>query len=99
MRTETDVCIIGAGLSGLALASALRTKGRDVTVLEARDRPSGRVLSHNGHDLGPSWIGIDESSPVFVKAAVRSGVISYLSLISPEIVIDLSQDSQNRSIA
>jgi len=53
---DTEICIIGAGLSGLALASALRAEGRDVTVLEARDRPGGRVLSQAGHDLGPSWI-------------------------------------------
>ncbi|MCC5968309.1 MAG: FAD-dependent oxidoreductase [Natronohydrobacter sp.] len=53
---DTEICIIGAGLSGLALAAALRADGRDVTVLEARDHPGGRVLSQNGHDLGPSWI-------------------------------------------
>ena len=51
-----DICIIGAGLSGLALATTLRADGRDVTVLEARNRAGGRVLSQNGHDLGPSWI-------------------------------------------
>ena len=56
MTHDTEVCIIGAGLSGLALASALRAEGRDVTVLEARDRPGGRVLSRAGHDLGPSWV-------------------------------------------
>ncbi|MBS3747590.1 MAG: FAD-dependent oxidoreductase [Wenzhouxiangellaceae bacterium] len=53
---ETEVCVIGAGLSGLALATELRAEGRDVTVLEARDRVGGRVLSKDGHDLGPSWI-------------------------------------------
>lgn len=56
MIPDTEICIIGAGLSGLALASALRAKGRDVMVLETLDRPGGRVLSQNGHDLGPSWI-------------------------------------------
>ena len=56
MTHNTEVCIIGAGLSGLALASALRAEGRDVTVFEARDRPGGRALSQSGHDLGPSWI-------------------------------------------
>ena len=56
MTHDTEICIIGAGLSGLALASALRAEGRDVTVLEARNRPGGRVLSQAGHDLGPSWI-------------------------------------------
>lgn len=53
---ETESCIIGAGLSGLALGTALRSEGRDVTILEARDRAGGRVLSHQGYDLGPSWI-------------------------------------------
>lgn len=54
--SETDICIVGAGLSGLALATALRAEGRDVVVLDARDRPGGRVLSHRGCDLGPSWV-------------------------------------------
>jgi monoamine oxidase len=53
---DTEICIIGAGLSGLALAAALKADGRDVVLLEARDRPGGRVLSPNGHDLGPSWV-------------------------------------------
>ncbi len=56
MTMETDICIIGAGLSGLSLARALRAEGRDVMLLDARDRVGGRVLSQNGYDLGPSWI-------------------------------------------
>ncbi|MGS4947584.1 flavin monoamine oxidase family protein [Meridianimarinicoccus sp. RP-17] len=56
MTVQTDICIIGAGLSGLALAAALRAGGRAIMVLEARDRPGGRVLSPGGHDLGPSWV-------------------------------------------
>lgn len=56
MNAETEVCIIGAGLSGLALATDLRAEGRDVMLLEARDRVGGRVLSQDGYDLGPSWI-------------------------------------------
>jgi monoamine oxidase len=53
---DADICIVGAGLSGLALASALRAERRSVLVLDARDRPGGRVLSLGGHDLGPSWV-------------------------------------------
>lgn len=56
MNIHTDLCILGAGLSGLSLAAQLRAEGRDVTVLEARDRSGGRVLSRGGYDLGPSWI-------------------------------------------
>lgn len=56
MNFETDLCIIGAGLSGLALATKLQAEGRDVILLEGRDRTGGRVLSQDGYDLGPSWI-------------------------------------------
>lgn len=56
MTSITDICIIGAGLSGLALAEALLADGREFTLLEARDRAGGRVLSQNGYDLGPSWV-------------------------------------------
>lgn len=53
---DVEIAIVGAGLSGLALARLLLADGRDVAVLEARNRPGGRVLSQHGYDLGPAWI-------------------------------------------
>ena len=53
---DAEIVVVGAGLSGLALAQALITGGREVRVLEARDRPGGRILSDQGYDLGPAWI-------------------------------------------
>ena len=56
--------IIGAGLSGLAAAYVLKKAGWQVTVLEARDRVGGRVLSYSFPqspnlicELGGEWIG------------------------------------------
>jgi monoamine oxidase len=56
--------IIGAGLSGLAAAFALKQAGWKVTVLEARSRIGGRVLSYSFPqnpnlicELGGEWIG------------------------------------------
>ncbi len=39
------VVVLGAGFAGLAAADALRERGSEVTVLEARDRVGGRVWS------------------------------------------------------
>ncbi len=56
--------IIGAGLSGLAAAYALKQAGWRVTVLEARNRIGGRVLSYSFPqspnlvcEQGGEWIG------------------------------------------
>ncbi|HVC31375.1 MAG TPA: FAD-dependent oxidoreductase, partial [Steroidobacteraceae bacterium] len=55
-----DLIVIGAGLSGLALARAAAERGADVVVLEARTHIGGRVLSHRteagAYDLGPAWV-------------------------------------------
>ncbi len=60
-----DVVIVGAGITGLAIATLLQADGRDVVLLEARDRVGGRLLSVPGSDgsavdLGASWFWADE---------------------------------------
>ncbi len=39
-----DVVVVGAGLAGLSATLDLKAGGADVVVLEARDRPGGRVV-------------------------------------------------------
>ncbi|UGQ09956.1 FAD-dependent oxidoreductase [Yinghuangia sp. ASG 101] len=40
---HTDVIVVGAGIAGLSAAHRLVSAGVDVTVLEASDRPGGRI--------------------------------------------------------
>jgi monoamine oxidase len=59
---QADVVVVGAGLAGLAAARALRAAGRDVVVLEARDRVGGRTLNEPIGDgkvveIGAQWVG------------------------------------------
>ncbi|MEM8968871.1 MAG: NAD(P)/FAD-dependent oxidoreductase [Bacteroidota bacterium] len=43
MKTDPDILIIGAGLSGLIAAITLQKNGRSVKILEATDRAGGRI--------------------------------------------------------
>ena len=63
-RHAYSCIVIGAGLSGLAAANVLKQARWDVTVLEARERIGGRVLSFGFKEnpeliceLGGEWVG------------------------------------------
>ena len=57
-----DAIIIGAGYAGLAAAKILLESGKNILVLEARERVGGRIHTQfledgNYVDLGGQWIG------------------------------------------
>ena len=41
-----EVVIVGAGAAGLSAARELTAAGREVLIVEARDRIGGRILTH-----------------------------------------------------
>jgi monoamine oxidase len=59
---QHEIVVVGAGLAGLCAARRLAAAGRDVVVLEARDRVGGRTLNQPIGDeqvveAGGQWIG------------------------------------------
>src|ERR1044072_9002436 len=61
-RLRADVCVIGAGVGGLAAAYRLKQAGASVIVLDARKRVGGRswsVKMKDGTfvDFGGQWVG------------------------------------------
>ncbi len=86
-RSENEVVVIGAGLAGLAAAQSLSQQGIPVRVLEARDRPGGRVQTSRlwpdlPVDLGATWIHGTDKNPLTTiadAAGTRRVVTSYAS--------------------
>ncbi|KAI1348380.1 FAD dependent oxidoreductase [Xylaria sp. FL0043] len=46
---ETDICIVGAGISGISIAYELVKRGKEVVLVEARDILSGETGRTTGH--------------------------------------------------
>lgn len=59
---ETEVLIIGGGLTGLTLAYLLNNQGIDLHLVEARERLGGRILTNYKEkqapiEMGATWLG------------------------------------------
>lgn len=83
---RTEVIVVGAGLAGLSAARTIAAAGVAVTVLEAADRPGGRVrtdlvdgfrVDHGFQSLTTSWpqVGRQLDVPALGLRAFQPGVL------------------------
>ncbi len=72
--------VVGAGISGLTLAWALRARGTPVTVLEASDRVGGQIRSwlDDGFVLEAGPNGLLDRDGVVARVAERLGIADRL---------------------
>ncbi|WP_426993735.1 flavin monoamine oxidase family protein [Methylomonas sp. CM2] len=97
MSELLEVAIVGAGLSGLALAERLSADGRAVGVFEARDRCGGRILSvpladNLTVDLGPTWLW-PGSQPRIAALCRRLGLTLFRQADAGQSLYKISADT------
>ena len=78
---EADVVVFGAGLSGLAAARALAVAGREVVVLEARDRVGGRVLDHPVEGGGVVELGGQYCTPARYATVANHAILELATAV------------------
>ncbi|KAI8960572.1 DAO-domain-containing protein [Daldinia sp. FL1419] len=91
---EADVCIIGAGITGISVAYELFTRGKEVVLVEARDVISGETGRTSGHlsnaldDLYPEIAKKHGEKGAKAAAESHTWALNRVGEISKELGID-----------
>jgi len=98
---QTDILIIGGGISGLLATWQLRYAGINTVLLEARDRFGGRILTVGGDngancDLGPSWFW--SGQPLIASLLNHFNIPYYQQFTEGAVLFQRSDGSVERAI-
>ena len=89
-QTYQKIGIIGGGIAGLSAAHMLSMAGRDVTVIEARNRLGGRINTDRSlgfaADLGASWLHWADGNPL-VEDVDMAGMRRFVSSHASHVVL------------
>jgi monoamine oxidase len=99
-KINKSVAIIGAGFAGLACAHELLAAGYDVSIIEARERLGGRVISFNDLVAGKNVEGggelIGSNHPTWVAYAQMFG-LDFLDVTESEDAAPIYLDGKRLS--
>ncbi|KIW91350.1 uncharacterized protein Z519_08246 [Cladophialophora bantiana CBS 173.52] len=91
---ETDICIVGSGISGISTAEQLVRRGLNVVMLEARDILSGETGRTSGHlssDLDDGYVAIKKlfgADGAKHAAESHDWALKHVGEVSKELGID-----------
>lgn len=100
-RETTDVLILGAGLTGLAIAYYLRKQNFTINILEGRERLGGRIFTQYKEGLAPiemgaTWLGSKHTAlvailkeldiAIFEQALGEKAIYEPISTSPPQLV-------------
>jgi len=98
---DQPILVVGAGIAGLAAARELHRQGREVLVIEARDRIGGRIWTDTAWsdrplDLGASWIHGVTGNPI-TELAAQSGARTVTTDYDNAVIYDTTGAPLDRS--
>lgn len=95
---QTDILIVGGGLSGLMAGWSLQRANADFIVVEARPRFGGRVYTRSSAfcDMGPSWFW--QGQPVIMSLLNHFGIGHYEQFADGKVLFEQADGRTGHTI-